>query len=169
LKITPEDIKSQNFSKRLKGYDQGEVDAFLSLVALDLQELSKEHSRVKEKLSLLESRMVDYEDMEKVIHEVLLKSQKSAEEVKKNAEKEAELLVREAKLKNERMLEETHAVLSELKKQIIELKDLKRSYILRLKSILETQMRILESMENEDESYKREPQTMDEFGQKEGS
>lgn len=169
MKITPADIKNQNFSKSFRGYDQAEVDAFLGLVAGDLEELIEEDSNIKEKLSRLESKTVDYEDTERAIHEVLISAQKSAEEVKKNAEKEAELLLREAKMKSERVLEQTHMVLSELKKQIIELKDLKKSYILRLKSILETQMRVLESMENEDQSYKREPQTVGELDQKEGS
>jgi cell division initiation protein len=156
LKITPEDIKNQNFSKTFRGYNQTEVDAFLGLVAQQLEELIKENSDIKKKLSQLESASVDQKDMEKTIHEVLLTAQKSAEEVKKNAEKEAELLLREAKVKSERKLEETHTALSELRKQIIELENLKKSYILRLKSILDTQLKILESMEKEEGSYKSE-------------
>jgi cell division initiation protein len=149
LKITPEDIKNQSFSKGFRGYDQSEVEAFLGLVAGDLGELLKENSNLKEKLSGLESK-VGNKDMERVIHEVLLSAQKSAEEVKKNAEKEAELSLREAKVKSERTLEETHKMLSELKKQIIELKNMRKTYILRFKSTLETQLEVLESMEKEE-------------------
>jgi cell division initiation protein len=156
LKITPADIKKQNFGKSFRGYDQAQVDAFLGLVAGDVEELIKENNNIKEKLSRQESTMVDYKDMEKTIQEVLLTAQRSAEEVKKNAEKEAELSLREAQVKSERTLEETHAILSKLKKEIIELKDLKKTYILRLKSLLDTQLKILESMEYEEESYKRE-------------
>ena len=165
MKITAADIKNQNFSKSFRGYDKAGVDAFLGLVAGDLEGLIKENTDIKEKLSLLESKMVDYKDMEQVIHEVLLSAQKSAEEVKKNAQKEAELSLREAKIKSERTLEQTHALLSELRKQIIELKNLKKIYIIRLKSILDTQLEILESMEQEDESYKREPEIMEELDQ----
>jgi cell division initiation protein len=162
LKITPADIKKQNFSKSFRGYDQAEVDAFLGLLAGDLEELTKENSDIKAKLSRLGSALSDYKDMEKAIQEVLLTAQKSAEEVKKNAEKEAELSLREAKVKSERMLEETHTALSELRKQIIELKTLKKTYMLRLRSILDTQLKILKSMEKEDESYKREPDIIEE-------
>lgn len=156
MKITPEDIKKQKFTKGFRGYDQTEVDAFLNLVAKDLEELIRENSDMKAKLSRLESTVVDYKDMERTINKVLLSAQKSAEEVKKNAEKEAELSLRDAKVKSERILEETHAILSKLRKEIIELKDLKKTYIIRLKSILDTQLQILESMEKEDESYKKE-------------
>lgn len=169
MKITAADIKNQNFNKSLRGYDKAEVDAFLGLVAGDLEKLIKENSSMKERLLELESKVGSHKDIEKIIHEVLLSAQKSAEEVKKNAQKEAELWLREAKVKSERMLEETHAVLSDLRKQIIELKNSKKSYILRLKSILDTQLEILESMEKEDESYKREPEIMEEFDQEKDS
>lgn len=150
MKITPTDVKNQGFSKSFRGYDPAQVDAFLGLLASDLEELIKENSQIKAKLSQMESTVVDYKDMERTIHEVLLSAQKSAEEVKKNAEKEVELLLREAQIKSERMLEETHAILSKLRKEIIELKDLKKIYILRLKYILDAQLQILESMEKEE-------------------
>ena len=169
LKITSADIKNQSFNKSLRGYDKAEVDAFLNLVAGDLEELVGENSSMKERLLEFEAKVGGHKDVEKVIQELLLSARKSAEEVKKNAEKEAELWLREAKIKSERMLEETHAVLSDLRKQIIELKDSKKSYILRLKSILDTQLKILESMEREDEPYKREPGTPDELSRQESS
>ncbi len=169
MKITPADIKNQNFNKSLRGYDKAEVDAFLNLVAGDLDELGKENNRIKERLLEFESKAGTHKDVERVIQELLLSARESAEEVKKNAEKEAELRLREARIKSERMLEETHAVLSDLRKQIIELKNSKKSYILRLKSILGTQLKILESMEKEDEPYKGEPGTADELEQEEGS
>ena len=169
MKITPADIKNQSFNKSLRGYDKAEVDAFLNLVAGDLEELVGESSSMKERLLEFEAKVGSHKDVEKVIQELLLSARKSAEEVKKNAEKEAELWLREAKIKSERMLEETHAVFSDLRKQIIELKDSKKSYILRLKSILDTQLKILESMEEEDEPYKREPGTADGFDREEGS
>ena len=150
MKITPTDVKNQSFGKSFRGYDPAQVDAFLGLVASDLEELIRENSQIKAKLSQVESTVVDYKEMEMTIHEVLLSAQKSAEEVKKNAEKEVELLFREAKIKSERMLEETHAMLSKLRKEILELKDLKKFYILRLKSILDAQLQILESMEKEE-------------------
>lgn len=169
MKITAADIKKQNFGKSFRGYDPAEVDAFLDLVAGDIEELIKENGVLKERLSGLESKAGDRKDMEKVIGEILLSAQKSAEEVKRNAQKEAELSLREAKVKSERMLEETHAVFSELRKKIIELRDLKKSYIFRLKSILETQTQILESMEREEEPYTKEPRIAEELDEKESS
>ena len=41
---------------------------------------------------------------------------------------------------------------------IADLENMKREYLARLKSLVETHLRVLESMEEEDESYKKEPQ-----------
>jgi cell division initiation protein len=156
LKITPVDIKNQKFGKSLRGYDTSEVDSFLEMVTDTLEELTLENHQMKEKIQSMEMSLGGYKDMEGNLKEVLLTAQKSSEELKKNAEKEAQLMLREAKMKSERGLEETYHVLSGLKKEISELKNLKREYLLRLKSLLETQLKLLESMEIEDQSYKEE-------------
>ena len=156
MKITPVDIKNQKFGKSLRGYDSSEVDSFMEMVASALEELILENHQLKEKLVSTESSLGSYKDLEGNLKEVLLTAQKSAEELRKNAEREAQLIMREAKLRSERGLEETHHLLSSMKKEIFELKNLKQEYILRLKSMLETQMKLLESMEAQDQSYKED-------------
>jgi len=154
LKITPVDIKNQKFGKSLRGYDSSEVDSFLEMAASTLEELILENHYLKEKLQSSESSLGGYKELEGNLKEVLLTAQKSSEELKKNAEKEAQLIMREAKLRSERGLEETHHLLFNMKKDISDLKNLKQESILRLKSMLETQMKLLESMEAQDQSYK---------------
>ena len=48
--------------------------------------------------------------------------------------------------------------LLELMKQIADLENRRREYLARLKSLVETHLKVLESMEKEDQSYKEEPQ-----------
>ncbi len=157
LKITPVDIKNQSFGKSFRGYDQTEVDSFLEMVTSTLEDLTIENNQLKEKLQAVESTLQGYKDLEGNLKEVLLTAQKSAEELKKNAEKEAQLIIRETKIKTERKLEESYYILSTLKSQIAELQNLRKEYIIRLRSMLQTQLQLLESMEREDQSYKEEP------------
>ncbi|MGB8657384.1 MAG: DivIVA domain-containing protein [Candidatus Zixiibacteriota bacterium] len=156
MKITPVDIKNQQFGKSFRGYDQAEVDAFLETVSSGVADLILENNQLKEKLSSIESTLQGYKNLEGNLKEVLLTAQKSAEEVKKNAEREAQLLMREAKMRSERALEETHHVLSGLRNQIADLKNSRRELTIRLKSVLQTQLQLLESMEAEDQPYKEE-------------
>jgi cell division initiation protein len=165
LKITPADIKNQKFGKSFRGYDPSEVDAFLEMVSSTLEDQVKENSRLKEKLSSVESTLIGYKDLEGNLKEALVTAQKSAEEIRQNAQKEAQLLMRETQIKAERKMEESYNVLSGLKRQIADLNNLKREYVVRLRSMLETHLKVLESMEKEDQSYKEELQLAGSYGQ----
>ncbi len=158
MKITPVDIKNQTFGRSFRGYDPSEVDAFLEMMSSTLEDMIKENAELKEKFSSVESTLTGYKDLEGNLKQALLTAQKSAEEIRENAEREAQLLMRETQIKAERKLEESYRVLSRLKKQIADLDNLKKEYIIRLKSLLDTHRNILESMEKEDQSYKEELQ-----------
>ena len=150
MKITPLEIKSREFGKSFRGYDTFEVDTFLDSLASEVEELVRENSLLKEKTKSLEEKLGEYRKIENSFQEMLLITQKSTEEIKKNAEKEADLVIREAEVKADKMLEETHQRLSELRKEIVDLKSMKRSYILKLKSTLQAQQQLLEELEKED-------------------
>ncbi len=158
MKVTPIDIRNQKFGKALRGYDQGEVDAFLEVVSSSLEELITENVALKKRLSSAESTLAGYRDLEGNLKRALVTAQKSADEIRENAYKEAQLLMKETQMKAEKEEREAHEALSGLKKQITDLENLKRQYTARLRSLAETNLKILESMEKEDESYKEELQ-----------
>jgi cell division initiation protein len=157
VSITPVDIKNQKFGKSFRGYDPSEVEGFLDMVASSLQELLLERSQLKEKLALAESTLKGYTDLESNLKDALVTAQKTADEIRQNAQKEAELLMRETKLKAERNLEETFGTLSRIKKQIADLESLRRDYVVRFKSLLDTHRNVIESMEKDEAPYKEEP------------
>jgi len=152
MKITPLDIKSREFSKSFRGYDAFEVDTFLDNLATEVEELVKENNTLKERTKNLEEKLGEYKKIENSFQEMLLTTQKSTEEIKKNAEKEAELVIREAEVRAEKILEETQQKLSELRKEIVDLKGTKQGYLIRLKSTLYAQQQLLEELEKEDTS-----------------
>ena len=121
-----------------------------------LEELIKQNAELKEKLSSAESTLVGYQDLEGNLKSALVTAQKAAEEIRENAAKEAQLLMRETKIKAERNMEEALNTVSDLKKQIADLENTRREYLARLKSLVETHLKVLESMEKEDQSYKEE-------------
>jgi len=165
VKITPVDVRNQQFGKSFRGYDPSEVDSYLEMVCSTLEDLIKENAELKERLSSVESTLVGYKDLEGNLKAALVTAQKSAEEIRENAAKEAQLLMRETRIKAERKMEESLNTLSNMKKQIADLQNTKREYLARLKSLVETHLRVLESMEEEDQAYKEEPQLAGNRGQ----
>jgi cell division initiation protein len=149
MKITSWEVKNQKFKKKFKGYNPTEVDNFLEILAGEIEEGTKEINLAREKLSSLENKLSEYQNMEQTLQSVILTTQKTAEELKKNAEKEAELLLREAHLKGQKLLEESSLKISELKKEVYELKNLKDAYVLKFKSMLDLHKNLLENLEQE--------------------
>ena len=149
MKITSWEVKNQKFKKKFKGYDPTEVDNFLEILAGEIEEGTKEINLAREKLSSLENKLSEYQNMEQTLQNVILTTQKTAEELKKNAQKEAELLLREAQLKSQKLLEESNLRISEFKKEIYELKNLKDAYVLKFKSMLDLHKNLLENLESE--------------------
>jgi len=105
MRLTALDIKKQEFRKAFKGYDVGEVEAYLDAVSNELENLVKENESLREKISSLEKKNEDltheievFRDNEKTFQKAIVKSQDLAEEVIENASKRAELITKEAEI-----------------------------------------------------------------------
>lgn len=156
MKITPLDIQQQQFTVRFRGYDIQEVDSFLETVANELEEQVKKNTELREELERKETRIWEYQNMEKTLKETLMvaqaaseemkrNSQKAAEDLKASAQREATLTISRAREKAERIIGETNANLAKVEATI---SDLRRKKILleqELRSVLETHLRLLDS------------------------
>ena len=105
MRLSAIDIKKQEFRKAFKGYDVGEVEAYLDTVANELERLVRENEALTDKLSLLEKerdslgREIEmFRDNEKTFQKAIVKSQDLPEDVIENATKRAELITKEAEI-----------------------------------------------------------------------
>jgi len=149
LQITPIEIKKQEFHKAFRGYDPGEVEAFLEMVAEEMESLNRENSELKERLTVQKSKLKDYEEMRESLHKALVTTEKAAEEKIENAQKEAGLILNDAQLKGERLIEEARRKVLKYERDIADLNNLKASLITRLKALLSAQGEMLEAIEKE--------------------
>ena len=145
MKITPLDLRKQEFKKAMRGYDVHEVDAFLEMVAKEMEELLRENSVLTERLRELDLKIDDYRNMEKTLQGTLTSAQRTADDLKKNAGKEAELIVRNAKMKATRLVEEGRAKVSDLQAQVWALEEQREIFMAKFRSMIEVQQRLLEA------------------------
>ncbi|MEO0087926.1 MAG: DivIVA domain-containing protein [candidate division WOR-3 bacterium] len=146
MKIAPIEIRNAEFPKRFRGFDPERVKSFLEMVADELEEIIKENISLSERIKDLDIKVEDYRRMENILKEALLTAQKGADELKRSAEKEAELLIMNAKMEAEKLLEEKREELNKLKREIEEIKARKKSLLLELKAIVETQKKWVDMM-----------------------
>lgn len=143
MRVTPMDIRQQQFTVRFRGFDRQEVDAFLADVAADYEQLVKENALLKEQLAALEERSRGIEGREKLLQDTLLTTQRLAEEMKDGAKREANLLVREAELQGDKLLEEARAEEAKIKAEILALKRTRRQLAEGLRVTLDMYQRLV--------------------------
>lgn len=159
MKITPLDIRKQEFKKAFRGYDREEVDAFLEIVAEGFEQISKEDASLRERVESLEASLREYKNLEKALQDTLMAAQKIADEARTNAKREAELIIKEAEIRAERIIDEARVQLSQIRQEIINLETQKESFIARLKAFTSSQMELLQTLELEEEPSLKEIST----------
>jgi len=144
MNITPLDIQQQQFKgKMLGGLDPLDVDAFLQMVAAEMETLIRENSELKEKGKKISQQLEELSQREVTLRDTMLAAQKITEEMKANAQKEATLLISEAELKGERIVADAENRLMQLNNQIHEVKRQKLQFESNLRSSLEAHLKML--------------------------
>ena len=143
MRISPVDIRQQQFTTRFRGFDQQEVDTFLEDVADDFENLLKENGLLKEQLAVHEERSRGMAEHEKLLKDTLVTTQRIAEEMKENSRREAQIALREAEVQAERVLEEARTAEAKIRSEIWNLKTTRRQLMESLMSTVETYQRIV--------------------------
>jgi cell division initiation protein len=158
--LTPLDIQKIEFKRAFRGYSEDEVDAFLDLVVQDYENLIRENQELREKVAQTEQSMARYREIEEAIKNTMVMAQKNTSELRQNAEKEAVLLLDRTRLEADQLTREAEREAASLMreaekklKQVVEeyhrIQSEARIFKVRFRSLLEAQVKALESEEEE--------------------
>jgi cell division initiation protein len=146
MKIGPVDIRNHAFVKRtMRGLDEGEVRAYLDLVADGLQEAILEAEELRTKIDRLEREIVEYRGLEQSMRESLLSASKITDDRLAQAEKEAQILIKDAEVQGEKLLLRSREEAGRLRAAIDDLRRQRTTYVERFRALLRSQMKILEA------------------------
>jgi len=151
MKLSPLNIKKQEFGKKMKGYDTNEVSAFLERVAEDFEIMQKENEELKKELELANSRNAEFRKIEKNLQDTLLKAQETAARASESAKKQTSLMIKEAELKALQITERARLSANELRNAVESLKQEKEVLVAKLKAIVNSQISLIEKTFSEQE------------------
>jgi cell division initiation protein len=157
MKVTPLEIRQQQFPLRFRGLDPEEVDKFLELVASDMEELIRENARLRDGLAKKDQELHRMQKGEDELKQALVTIQQIREEWVGRAEKQAEQVLMESELKAKQLQMEAERKLESLQHDLHELKQQKHQLTSQIHHILEEHLRLLEVM-GEDEGISEDPQ-----------
>lgn len=155
MKITPLDIRRQEFNRKVRGLDPDEIETFLEMVADEYETVIRENNSLKDRIRDLDSQVASFREMEKTLQDTIVTAQKARDEAKSDAHKEAEFIVREAELKAERWIEEARQEVMALKRELATLRSYKASFIVKMRGLLNSQSELLKVLELEPEDLRK--------------
>ncbi len=150
MKLTPLEIRKQEFRKTLRGFDPLEVQTFLEMVAEQYERLLQENSRLEQEIVELRASLKNYQETEKNLKEMLLNVQEVKKQSEESSRRQADLIIKEAELKALEILENARKQARQIRDEVNWLKSQKESFVNRLRHILMSQIELLSVMELDD-------------------
>ncbi len=138
MKVTPLDLRQQNFKTVMRGYDRGEVNALLQEAADDYENAVRENERLRQEVAKLEAVLTEHRGQERNLRNTLLTAQKLADGIQDTATHEAQRIVREAEGRADLLLQKGQARLEDIQREIDGLRMKRREVETGLESLIAT-------------------------------
>lgn len=149
MKLTPMDINNKEFKRGLRGYAPEEVDEFLDEIVDSYEELYKDNSKLKEKLTAATDKIEHYSKIESTIQNTLVLAQNAAEQAKSSSQKEAEMIIKNANETAQKILDKAHNDVIEINAEFDKVKQEFIKFRAKYRSFITTQLDTFEDLEKD--------------------
>jgi cell division initiation protein len=150
MKVTPLDLRQQRFQTVMRGYDRGEVQAFLLEVADDYENALRENDKLRQDVAKLDAVLGEHRGQERNLRNTLLTAQKLADEIKEQATNEAGLILREAEGRADLLLQKAQTRLEDVTREIDALRMKRREVENDIEALVKTLTNTLEFIRDQD-------------------
>ena len=154
MKVTPLDLRQTRFQTVMRGYDRGEVTAFLSEAAEDYENALRENDRLRQELARAEAVLNEHRGQEKNLSNTLMTAQKLADEIRENANQEAARIVREAEGRADLLLQKSQGRLEDIQREIDGLRMKRRDVETSLEGVIASLHNTIEFVREQDNKYR---------------
>ncbi len=156
MPLSPLDIHNKEFGRRLRGYDEDEVNEFLDQIIKDYEAMIRENKELQAQVSASQEKLGHFTNIEETLSKTIIVAQEAADELKSNAKKEAQLIVKEAEKNADRIINDALAKSRKVALEVEELKKQAAIYRARFRALVETQLELL-NQDNWESLDHREP------------
>ena len=117
MPLTPLEIHNKEFSTRMRGYDQDEVNEFLDQVIRDYELILRQNKEIEDELEITNKKLSNYEEMQESLNRSILVAQDAADRLKENTEHEVDAIKRDAERYAENTREDAKAYAREIEEK----------------------------------------------------
>lgn len=149
MRITPLDVRKQEFRRVMRGLDADEVYAFLATVADEYEAVLNDNKALRERLLELDDKVQEYRSIERTLRDTLLTAERVTVESKDNARREATLIIKEAQIQAEQALRDITSEAARLRQEIQRLRSQRDAYLAKMKVVAESHVKFIEAAERD--------------------
>ncbi len=142
--ITPLEVSKKQFSTAFRGYDLREVDTFLEMVTLEMEDLARRNHGLKEALAKKEGEIEEVKARENSLRKTLEGLQQILQEERTRAEQRGKQIVREAELKAASIVNQAREEQVSLRNENEHLQRMRREFLAKLGSLVESYKKIVD-------------------------
>ncbi len=143
MRITPLDVRKQDFRKSVRGFDCDEVRAFLETLSHEYEAVLVDNKHLREQFMEQDEKISEYTTLERTLRDTLMTAERVMQDTRKNANKEGTLIIHDAELKARSILEECRLRTVELRREIMSLRQEKDNYLARFEGLAQAQIQFV--------------------------
>lgn len=156
MKVSPLDLRQVRFRSTFRGFDKAEVLALIAEVTDDYENALRDVDRLRQDVTKMEALLNQHREHERDLRDTMVTAQRVSDDIRANAEAQARNIVREAEGRSDLLLQKTQARLSEIEREITELKLRRRDVEASLEASISALTNALDFIRAKDQSDRDE-------------
>lgn len=147
FRLTPVDIRAQEFRRTFFGYDREGVEDFRARVAAEMERLLRERQQLEERLESYREQLRGFREREKALNDAVVLAQQLRTDTEQAARRSSEVTLREARLKADAIIEEARAAEAAVRRDLEEAQRQFSAYLSAFRQLLLRHLAQLDALE----------------------
>ncbi len=144
MTLTPNDIRSFEFSNQMRGYDKEEVDNFLEKTAQEFELAKQDNVKMQIELDALRLQVTNLVQNEDIIKIAAIDARRNADQTINSAKKEAQSIIDKAKEELEKFAELKRKKIQEIELHIKKIEQNRKTYLTKLRTLVSSHLELVE-------------------------
>ena len=138
----------KKFNTAFRGYDKNQVTEYLDNIIKEYEVLLNSKKEVDQENNDLKSKLTHYENIESTLNRAIMIAESACDGIKRTARIEAESLINDAKRNANRIVNDALLKAEQIENSASNLKRNVSIFKKRLQSIIESQMEVIQEIDN---------------------
>ncbi len=146
FRLTPVDVRAQEFRRAAFGYERTAVEDLRGRVADEIERLLRERATLEERVHTLREQLKAFREREKALNDALVAAQQLRASTEAVARQEAELLLREARAQSDALLAEARNAERDVRRDTEEAHRHFSAYLVAYRALLDRSLADVEAL-----------------------